>query len=104
MTEDEQDLIEHIRQAMKTDLERLVRVMNLSDPVERFKRLDDIEHLSLGWAIPRAKALIINELRSRKGPLGSYQAVGDLLGLSAQRVHQLAKPDLRRSNGRNQNG
>jgi hypothetical protein len=96
MNRDLAKLIEDIRTANEQTLRTILDIFAIEDPVERFSTLEALNEPALAWALPRAKAVTIAEIRNRPDK-PSLRAVGVLLGISAQRVHQLANPEPRRS-------
>lgn len=108
MTDRHEDLIERIRETNDRALKRLVECFGETDLCKRFRLVDALNEPSLDWAIPLAKAAVIETMKrigdEETGGGLSYSAIGELLGLSAQRVHQLANPERpRRSNVRRNN-
>lgn len=93
MTENFHELIERIKKAHDDELKAVIALFAIEDPVARFNALDRNTSKAIAWAIPRAKQITIEEMKATK----SFEEIGKLLGLSRQRVHQLANPDPRKA-------
>ena len=71
----------------------LAVVLHVDDPRERLRRLRVVraEVVELEALVRRMTATAIRQIRETD-PLATWQEIGDLLGVSLQRAHELANP------------
>jgi hypothetical protein len=91
MTEDFERLIEEISDANTDALEEVIEIFEMQDPVARFQALEM-------WKAPEYRKLLRRAREIQRSPGSpSLRTIGTLLGISGQRVHQLAKMAPRRT-------
>jgi hypothetical protein len=96
MTEDFERLIEEISDANTDALEEVIEIFEMQDPVARFQALEMWKAPEYRKLLRRARAITIDEIQRSPGS-PSLRTIGTLLGISGQRVHQLAKMAPRRT-------
>lgn len=63
-------------------------VLALEDPVARFRKLGDLANGELSSLIRAERVRIVRELRAQE-PRPTWAEIGELLGISGQRVREL---------------